>query len=68
MRWLIDQAGLKGTRKGPVGSYAKQALVMVNHGGATGREVLAFSQHVQAVVQEKFGITLEREVRLIGNL
>lgn len=62
--WLIDQAGLKGARHGSVGTYARQALVMVNHGGATGREVLAFSDFVQQTVQEKFGVDLEREVRL----
>ncbi|TXF91413.1 UDP-N-acetylmuramate dehydrogenase [Neolewinella aurantiaca] len=64
--WLIDQAGLKGARSGPVGTYDKQALVMVNHGGATGREILTFSEHVKAEVLAKFGVTLEREVRLIG--
>ncbi|MEM6773103.1 MAG: UDP-N-acetylmuramate dehydrogenase, partial [Bacteroidota bacterium] len=62
--WLIDRAGLKGARKGNVGTYAKQALVMVNHGGATGREVLAFSEFVQQTVRKKFGVDLEREVRL----
>jgi UDP-N-acetylmuramate dehydrogenase len=64
--WLIDRAGLKGAREGPVGTYAKQALVMVNHGGASGREVLAFSEHVQQTVKDKFGVMLEREVQLFG--
>lgn len=64
--WLIDRAGLKGVRSGAAGTYAKQALVIVNHGGATGREVLAFSKLVQAEVQAKFGVELEREVRLEG--
>ncbi len=62
--WLIDQAGLKGARDGRVGTYAKQALVMVNHGGATGKEVLAFSEFVRSEVLKQFGVTLEREVRL----
>ena len=62
--WLIDQAGLKGARDGQVGTYAKQALVMVNHGGASGKEVLAFSAFVQKTVKDKFGVELEREVRL----
>ncbi len=64
--WLIDKAGMKGAREGAVGTYARQALVMVNHGGATGEEVLAFSQDVQATVAERFGVELEREVRTFG--
>lgn len=62
--WLIDQAGLKGARFGRVGSYAKQALVIVNHGGASGREVLEYSEFVQATVKRQFGVELEREVRM----
>jgi len=64
--WLIDRAGLKGKRIGAAGTYAKQALVMVNHGGATGQDILTFSESVQAEVGARFGVTLEREVRLIG--
>lgn len=64
--WLIDRAGWRGKRRGAVGSYRKQALVMVNHAGATGGELLAFSREVQAAVLEHFGVTLEREVRLFG--
>ncbi|MBO9480893.1 UDP-N-acetylmuramate dehydrogenase [Salinisphaera sp. G21_0] len=62
--WLIDQTGLKGKRDGCVGTYQKQALVLVNHGGATGRDVLSFSRQVQQKVNEKFGVQLEREPRL----
>lgn len=62
--WLIDQAGLKGVREGCVGTYQKQALVLVNHGGATGRDVLTFSRQVQQRVNDKFGVQLEREPRL----
>lgn len=64
--WLIDQAGWKGRKQGSVGTYQKQALVIVNHGGATGKEVLAFSQEIQADVYERYQIQLEREVRLVG--
>lgn len=46
------------------GTYQKQALVLVNHGGATGRDVLSFSRQVQQKVNEKFGVQLEREPRL----
>jgi UDP-N-acetylmuramate dehydrogenase len=65
--WLIDRAGLKGTRHGDVGTYAKQALVLINHGGASGQDIIAFSKFVQGEVQAKFGVDLEREVQLIGN-
>lgn len=64
--WLIDRAGLKGVRHGEVGTYAKQALVMVNHGGASGRDILAFSEFVQLTVKQVFGVELEREVQLFG--
>lgn len=66
--WLIDQAGWKGKRDGAVGTFAKQALVIVNHGDATGKDVLAFSKAIQADVKERYGIELEREVRLIGQV
>lgn len=63
--WLIDRAGLKGHREGAVGVHDRQALVLVNHGGATGGEVIAFAQRVIATVNEKFGITIEPEVNII---
>lgn len=64
--WLIDQAGWKGKRIGQVACYHKQALVIVNHGGASGKEILQFSEAIQTDVLEKFGISLEREVQLVG--
>jgi UDP-N-acetylmuramate dehydrogenase len=64
--WLIDRAGWKGKRKGAVGTFKRQALVIVNHGGATGKEILAFSKEIQNDVEKRYGIRLEREVRLIG--
>ncbi|MEL7220051.1 MAG: UDP-N-acetylmuramate dehydrogenase [Bacteroidota bacterium] len=63
--WLIDQAGWKGRTIGKVGCYKKQALVIVNHGEASGQEIYDFSTQVAESVKEKFGIGLEREVRLI---
>ena len=62
--WLIDQAGWRGKRIGNVGCYQHQALVIVNHGGASGREVLKFSEEVQASIKHKFGVLLEREVQV----
>jgi UDP-N-acetylmuramate dehydrogenase len=59
--WLIEQAGWKGQSLGPVGMYAKQALVMVNHGGANAQAVQALESAVQASVRELFGVNIEAE-------
>ena len=59
--WLIEQAGWKGRRLGPVGMYEKQALVLVNHGGACGADVLALMRAVQHDVRARFGVDLSPE-------
>jgi UDP-N-acetylmuramate dehydrogenase len=59
--WLIEAAGLKGVTRGRAGIYEKQALVLVNRGGATGGEILALAREVQDKVREKFGVTLDPE-------
>ena len=63
--WLIEQCGWKQTPHEHVGVYKYQALVVVNLGGATGREVLDFAQAVVASVKEKFGVCLNMEVNAI---
>ena len=59
--WLIEQAGWKGKNLGPVGMYEKQALVLVNRGGATGSDVKRTMAAVQAAVREKFAVDLTPE-------
>lgn len=59
--WLIEQSGWKGRSLGPVGMYEKQALVLVNHGGATGKDVQQLAEAVQADVLARFGVTLVAE-------
>lgn len=59
--WLIDQSGWKGRKLGPVGMYEKQALVLVNHGGAAASDVWKLADTVAQDVQKKFGVHLEAE-------
>lgn len=66
--WLIDQTGWKGQRVGDAGTYAKHALVLVNHGQASGAEIWQLAQSIMTSVQEKFGVHLEAEPNLIGSV
>lgn len=63
--WLIEQAGFKGKRFGNVAMYEKQALILVNYGGASAKEVLEHVDRVQSGVEKKFGIKIEAEVNII---
>ncbi|MGB5223265.1 MAG: UDP-N-acetylenolpyruvoylglucosamine reductase, partial [Polyangiales bacterium] len=64
--WLIEKSGIaKGTRRGPIGVSTKHALALVHHGGGTTSELLAFAAEIQRRVHDRFGVTLEREPRLL---
>ncbi len=64
--WLIEQCGWKGKMVGHTGTWKNQALVLVNHGGASGAEVYSFSSQIIDSVYTKFGVTLQREVNIIS--
>jgi UDP-N-acetylmuramate dehydrogenase len=64
--WLIDRAGWKGRRVGPVGVHERQALVLVNHGGATAADIEALAGAIRADVADRYGVELEQEpVRVV---
>lgn len=62
--WLIEQAGWKGFRDGDAGVHAQQSLVLVNYGGASGRDLLNLAKRIQADIFERFGVSLEMEPNL----
>ncbi len=65
--WIIDQVcKYRGISKGDVGTYRNQALVLVNNGNATAREVKEFAQNITEIVKEKTGIEIETEVQYVG--
>lgn len=65
--WMIDQCGWKGKALGPAAVHDKQALVLVNRGGAKGSDIIALSDAVRTSVREKFGIDIHPEVYIIDN-
>ena len=63
--WLIEQGGWKGYRKGDAGVHERQSLVLVNFGNASGNEVFGISEKIVSSVNDKFGVSLEREVNIL---
>lgn len=68
--WLIETAGWKGFREADAGVHRLQSLVLVNYGAATGLQLLALAQRIQADIQQRFAVQLEMEpnVYKVGNL
>ena len=64
--WLIDACGWKGAREGDAGVSPAHALVLVNHGAATGLQLLELARRIAASVQDRFGVALEPEPRIVG--
>lgn len=63
--WMIDQCGWKGKSLGKAGVHSKQALVLVNRGGAEGRDILDLCEAIRADVKDKFGVVINPEVNII---
>ena len=64
--WLIDACGWKGHREGDAGVAASHALVLVNHGGASGAQLLDLARRISASVEQRFGVAIEPEPRIVG--
>ncbi|QEY58299.1 UDP-N-acetylmuramate dehydrogenase [Pseudomonas sp. C27(2019)] len=65
--WLIEQAGWKGVRQGDAGVHAKQALVLVNYGAASGQQILELAAQIQADIRQRYALELEIEPNVIGS-
>lgn len=66
--WLIETAGFKGLRQGNVGVYALHALILVNYGGATGKDIINLATQIKQKVKNQFHITLIPEVNIVGGI
>ncbi|MBT8064907.1 MAG: UDP-N-acetylenolpyruvoylglucosamine reductase, partial [Gammaproteobacteria bacterium] len=63
--WMIERCGFKGAQDGAAGVSERHALVLVNHGAASGREIAALARRIRLAVEERFGLRLEFEPRLV---
>jgi UDP-N-acetylmuramate dehydrogenase len=63
---MIDRCGWKGHRDGDAGVHAAHALVLVNHGAATGAQIVGLARRIRASVHERFGVELEPEPVIAG--
>lgn len=63
--WLIEKCNYKGIKKGKTGTYEHQPLVLINYGGASGKEIWNFASEIQEAVYSKFGVTIEPEVNVL---
>jgi UDP-N-acetylmuramate dehydrogenase len=63
--WMIDQCGWKGRKLGPAGVYDKQALVLVNLGGAKGEDIVRLCEAIRHDVKERFGVEIRPEVNVV---
>ncbi len=66
--WMIERCGWKGAREGDAGVHAAHALVLVNHGGATGAQILALAERIRDSVFETYGVRLETEPTIVAPL
>ena len=64
--WMIEHCGWKGHREGPAGVSDRHALVLVNHGGASGGDILSLAARITRSVEQEFGVVLEPETRIVG--
>lgn len=64
--WLIEQCGWKGFRNARVGVHNRQALVLINHSGGNGEDILVLAEEIRESVEQRFGVTLEMEPGIVA--
>jgi UDP-N-acetylmuramate dehydrogenase len=64
--WMIDQCGWKGFRNARVGVHNRQALVLINHSGGNGSDILSLAKEIAQSVEKRFGVSLEMEPGIVA--